>query len=68
MLKFDVKIKNNTRSSDKKGSSLVKTIRFKKYGYIGDPCNTVRIFNELEVDELSILDIDASRKNKKSSI
>ena len=47
-----------------KGSSLVKTIRFKKYGYIGDPCNTVRIFNELEVDELSILDIDASRKNK----
>ncbi len=47
-----------------KGSSLVKTIRFKKYSYIGDPCNTVRIFNELEVDEISILDIDASRKNK----
>ena len=33
-----------------KGSSLVKTIKFKKYSYIGDPCNTVRIFNELEVD------------------
>lgn len=47
-----------------KGSSLVKTIKFKKYSYIGDPCNTVRIFNELEVDEISILDIDASVKKK----
>jgi cyclase len=37
--------------------SLVKTVQFKKYGYIGDPFNTVRIFNELEVDELCILDI-----------
>jgi len=43
-----------------KGEGLVKTVKFKKYSYIGDPCNTVRIFNELEVDELSILDIDAS--------
>ena len=43
-----------------KGSSLVKTIKFKKYSYIGDPCNTVRIFNELEVDELIICDIRAS--------
>ena len=47
-----------------KGSSLVKTVKFKKYAYIGDPCNTVRIFNELEVDEISILDIDASVKKK----
>lgn len=43
------------------GSSLVKTIRFDKYQYIGDPCNTVRIFNELEVDELAFLDIRASK-------
>jgi cyclase len=40
--------------------SLVKSIKFDKYGYIGDPINTVRIFNELEVDELAFLDIRAS--------
>jgi cyclase len=43
---------------------LVKTIRFKNPRYIGDPINTVRIFNEKEVDELIILDIDATVKNK----
>ncbi|MFT7157669.1 MAG: cyclase [Parvicella sp.] len=42
--------------------SLVKTVKFKKPSYIGDPVNTVRIFNELEVDELCFLDIDASKK------
>ncbi|MUM77530.1 imidazole glycerol phosphate synthase subunit HisF [Pseudodesulfovibrio sp. F-1] len=42
--------------------SLVKTTRFGKFVYIGDPCNTIRIFNELEVDELIILDILASRR------
>jgi len=41
--------------------SLVKTERFGKFTYVGDPCNTVRIFNELEVDELLFLDIMASR-------
>nr|WP_287411757.1 AglZ/HisF2 family acetamidino modification protein [Pseudodesulfovibrio sp.] len=40
--------------------SLVKTTRFKNHVYIGDPCNTVRIFNELEVDELLFLDILAT--------
>lgn len=40
--------------------SLVKTVRFKDHGYIGDPINTVRIFNELEVDELCFLDIRAT--------
>tara|TARA_B100001248_G_C27261307_1_gene398565 strand:+ start:23 stop:781 length:759 start_codon:yes stop_codon:yes gene_type:complete len=44
--------------------SLVKTIKFGRYKYIGDPCNTVRIFNELEVDELIFLDIKATQKNK----
>jgi cyclase len=43
------------------GKSLVKTERFGKYRYIGDPANTVRIFNELEVDELCFLDIKAAR-------
>jgi cyclase len=45
--------------------SLVKSIKFKTYNYIGDPINTVRIFNELEVDELVFLDITASREGKK---
>ena len=44
--------------------SLVKAIQFDKYKYIGDPCNTVRIFNELEVDELCFLDIRASKENR----
>ena len=48
-----------------KDESLVKTIRFKKYNYIGDPINTVRIFNELEVDELMFLDIFASKEKRK---
>jgi cyclase len=45
-----------------RNDSLVKTVQFKKFGYIGDPANTCRIFNELEVDELAFLDITASRE------
>lgn len=44
--------------------SLVKTIRFKNPTYIGDPINTIRIFNELEVDELCFLDIRATLENR----
>jgi cyclase len=40
--------------------SLVKTVQFRRFSYIGDPTNTVRIFNELEVDELVFLDITAT--------
>ena len=47
-----------------KNESLVKTIKFKEYNYIGDPVNTVRIFNELEVDELMFLDIFASKEDR----
>lgn len=39
---------------------LVKTVRFRDPKYIGDPINAVRIFNEKEVDELFIMDIDAT--------
>lgn len=46
------------------GDSLVKTVKFKNPSYIGDPINTVRIFNELEVDELCFLDIRASLENR----
>lgn len=48
--------------------SLVKTTRFGKFTYIGDPCNTVRIFNELEVDELLFLDIAATREKRKPNL
>lgn len=43
-----------------RNDSLVKTVRFGRFSYVGDPCNTVRIFNELEVDELLFLDITAT--------
>lgn len=46
----------------KKG--LVKTVNFKDSKYVGDPINAVRIFNEKEVDELIVLDIDATVENK----
>lgn len=39
---------------------FVKTRRFSEPKYVGDPLNTVRIFNEKEVDEISILDVSAS--------
>lgn len=41
-------------------AGLVKTVGFKSPKYIGDPINTVKIFNEKEVDELVVLDIDAT--------
>jgi imidazole glycerol-phosphate synthase subunit HisF len=43
---------------------LVKTLRFKKAKYVGDPINAVRIFNEKEVDELIVLDITASKQKR----
>ena len=47
-----------------KNESLVKTVKFKNSSYIGDPINTVRIFNELEVDELTFLDIKATNEHR----
>lgn len=46
----------------KKG--LVKTVGFKDPKYVGDPINAVKIFNEKEVDELIVLDIDASAEGR----
>ncbi|MGD9702349.1 MAG: AglZ/HisF2 family acetamidino modification protein [Acidimicrobiia bacterium] len=42
------------------GLGLVKTVKFKERTYLGDPVNTVRIFNEKGADELALLDINAS--------
>ena len=48
-----------------KGESLVKSINFNKYNYIGDSINTVRIFNQMGVDELIFLDIFATINKQK---
>ena len=45
-------------------NGLVKTVNFKDPKYLGDPINAVRIFNEKEVDELIVLDIDSSKENR----
>ncbi len=47
-----------------RNKGLVKTVKFKKPTYVGDPFNAVKIFNEKEVDELIFLDIDASKENR----
>jgi len=39
---------------------LVKTEKFRPGKYVGDPLNAVKIFNEKQVDELMLLDIDAT--------
>jgi len=41
-------------------NGLVKTVHFKNPKYVGDPINAVKIFNEKEVDELAVFDIDAT--------
>lgn len=47
-----------------RGMGLVKTVKFKDPKYIGDPINSVRIFNEKEVDELVFLDITATAEGR----
>ena len=44
---------------------LVKTVRFKNPNYIGDPINAVKLFNDKEVDEIILLDITATKQNRK---
>jgi len=43
---------------------LAKTVNFKNPKYVGDPINAVKIFNEKEVDELIVVDIDATTNNR----
>jgi len=47
---------------------VYKTIKFKNPVYIGDPINAIRLFNDLEVDEIIVLDVDASKHAKSPSI
>jgi len=45
-----------------RGKGLVKTTKFRSTKYVGDIINSARIFNQMEVDELIIFDIDATVK------
>ena len=47
-----------------KENGLFKGIKFKNYKYVGDPHNAIRVFNAKEVDELILLDIEASKIGK----
>ena len=47
-----------------KDGGLVKTRKFENPQYVGDPVNAIRIFNEKEVDELTLLDIGASKQGR----
>jgi cyclase len=43
--------------------ALYKTTCFENPKYVGDPLNAARLYNDKEVDELIVIDIDASRFN-----
>jgi len=43
---------------------LIKTTNFKDRTYLGDPVNAVKIFNRKGIDELSILDIGATKNHR----
>jgi len=47
-----------------RGGGLVKTVKFGNDKYVGDPINAVKIFNEKQVDELTLFDIDATAKGR----
>jgi cyclase len=47
-----------------RGRGLVKTTAFKKPVYLGDPVNVIRIFNDKEVDELTLVDIEATPQQR----
>ena len=46
------------------GGELLKTQRFKDPVYLGDPINAVKVFNDLECDELVIVDIRATLEGR----
>ncbi len=46
------------------GKGLVKGVKFKDHTYVGDPINTVQIFNTKEVDEILFLEITATRERR----
>ncbi len=51
-----------------KDGGLYKTRKFGKETYLGDPVNTIKIFNDKLVDELVFLDIAAARRRSEPNI
>lgn len=51
-----------------KEGGLYKTRKFDKETYLGDPVNTIKIFNDKLVDELVFLDIAAARRKSEPNI
>ena len=47
---------------------LVKTVKFQKPNYLGDPINAIKIFNDKMIDEIVILDITASMQKRKPTL
>lgn len=47
-----------------RGNGICKGVRFRQHTYVGDPMNTVRLFNDKNVDELMLLDISATEENR----
>lgn len=47
-----------------KQRAICKGIRFSHHTYVGDPINTVKLFNDLNADELLILNIDSNNEIK----
>ena len=47
-----------------KEGGLYKTIKFAQPKYVGDPINALRVFNDKEVDEITVLDIGATRSGR----
>lgn len=50
------------------GYSVLKTIKFDIRRNLGNPITVARIYNTRDVDELVLLDIDASKENRKIDI
>jgi cyclase len=44
--------------------AMVKTVRFSSPRYLGDPINVINLFNRFEVDEITLLDIGATRRGE----
>lgn len=51
-----------------KGAGLYKGRRFRDHAYVGDPINTMRIFNGKDVDEIWLLNITASLGGEETRI
>ena len=47
-----------------KEGALFKTRQFRDPIYVGDPVNTIKIFNDFQVDELVLVDADCTAKNE----